>query len=116
MPRFRLRYQNHDLEMPPGDFVVGRSRDCQLALDDPLVSRRHAAFHATAEKIWVEDLGSRNGIKVNQNRVTGRVDLTHGDIVSIGNSDIVVQITSETAEHPMRKPAVTMTNEVADGA
>ena len=40
--RFRLRYLHHDLELSEGQFVVGRSAGCQLSLDDPLVSRRHA--------------------------------------------------------------------------
>ena len=36
---FRLRYMAHDLELPIGEFVVGRSTECQLSLDDPLVAR-----------------------------------------------------------------------------
>ena len=50
MARFRLRYQSTDLEMPDGDFVVGRSSSCHLALDDALVSRRHAVFHVSESR------------------------------------------------------------------
>ncbi|MDB5216784.1 MAG: hypothetical protein JWO86_4711, partial [Myxococcaceae bacterium] len=42
--RFRLRYLQHDLELNEGTFAVGRNASCQLSLDDPLVSRRHAIF------------------------------------------------------------------------
>ena len=42
--RFRLRYLQHDLELNEGTFAVGRNVSCQLSLDDPLVSRRHAVF------------------------------------------------------------------------
>jgi pSer/pThr/pTyr-binding forkhead associated (FHA) protein len=110
--RFRLRYQHHDLEIPPGEFVVGRSRECQLALEDPLISRRHAAFIASAERLEVEDLGSRNGVRVNQQRIHARTELNPGDVVSIGSQELVVHV-SERAETSMRRPAVTMTHEAA---
>jgi pSer/pThr/pTyr-binding forkhead associated (FHA) protein len=111
-----LRYQNHDLELPPGEFVVGRSRDCQLALDDALVSRRHAAFHATSDSLSVEDLGSRNGVKVNDARITGVVHLSSGDVVTIGSERLEVSVVaSEVTERAIRKAAVTMTSEAPDG-
>lgn len=113
MPRFRLRYQSHDLEVPPGEFVVGRSGDCQLALEDPLISRRHASFLAQADKLTVEDLGSRNGVKVNNVRIHGRVELAAGDLVTIGSQELVVVVSADKSEEP-RRPAVTMTSEVAD--
>jgi hypothetical protein len=117
VPRFRLRYQNHDLEVPPGDFVVGRSAECQLALDDPLVSRRHAVFHAEGAKLFVEDLGSRNGIKVNDARITGTIELSDGDSVRIGDQSLTVSITSseQAPARAARKPAVTMTNAASEG-
>lgn len=111
MPRFRLRYQNHDLEIPLGEFVVGRSPECQLALDDPLVSRRHAVFRATPTALSVEDLGSRNGVKVNNVRIEGRVDLSHGDVVTIGGQDLLVIVGSDQATEAKRKMVTTMTHE-----
>jgi pSer/pThr/pTyr-binding forkhead associated (FHA) protein len=116
VPRFRLRYQNHDLEVPPGEFVVGRGRDCQLAIDDPLVSRRHASFKASADKISVEDLGSRNGVKVNHQKIASAVELAHGDVVTIGNENLVVNVSTDEPDKPARRAAaVTMTNEVGQG-
>ena len=49
--------------------VVGRSRDCDLVLDDPNVSRHHAELRQEGGGWMVADLGSTNGIKVNGNRV-----------------------------------------------
>lgn len=116
MPRFRLRYQSHDLELPIGDFIVGRSADCQLALDDPLVSRRHAVFHALADKLIVEDLGSRNGVKVNDARIAQPTELSNGDVVTIGGSDLTVLVQhSDTPSRAPRKPAVTMTKTMSEG-
>lgn len=84
MSRFRLRYHNTNLEMPLGDFVVGRSANCHLALDDALVSRRHAVLRASESEVVIQDLGSRNGVLVNGVRITAPTRLAHGDVVNIG--------------------------------
>ena len=88
MSRFRLRYRNTDLEMPLGDFVVGRSPSCHLALEDALVSRRHARLHSTDDDVVVEDLGSRNGVLVNGARILGPTRLGHGDRITIGEHEL----------------------------
>jgi predicted component of type VI protein secretion system len=94
---FRLRYQAHDLELPVGEFVVGRSTECQLSLDDPLVSRRHAVLRVTADKVTAQDLGSRNGVLVNGTKIEGERELAPGDKVSIGSQDMVLQIADDSA-------------------
>ncbi|HVY48188.1 MAG TPA: FHA domain-containing protein, partial [Minicystis sp.] len=87
---FRLRYQAHDLELPLGEFVVGRSTECQLSLDDPLVSRRHASLRVAADRVTVRDLGSRNGVLVNGKKIDGEHVLAPGDKVSIGSQEMVL--------------------------
>lgn len=81
----RLRYLVHDLEVPPGEFVIGRSPDCQLSLDDPLVSRRHAILVVQADAVYVEDLASRNGVLVNGKRISGPTRLSDGDQIQVGS-------------------------------
>jgi hypothetical protein len=95
--RFRLRYQQHDLELSPGEFMIGRSASCQLSLDDPLVSRNHARLLVTPEAVVVEDLGSRNGIRVNGDRVTGTRELSHGDVLNVGSQKLTLLIKREVA-------------------
>jgi hypothetical protein len=90
LARYRLRYQSTDLEMPLGDFVIGRSSECSLAVDDPLVSRRHAVLRVTSEGVVAEDLGSRNGISVNGERAAGPRKLQHRDRVTIGSQEVVL--------------------------
>lgn len=90
MARFRLRYQSTDLEMPVGEFVVGRSSSCHLALDDGLVSRRHAVFHISDDGVEVEDLGSRNGVQVNGESIEGRKPLKHLDRIIIGAQELLL--------------------------
>lgn len=86
----RLRYLSHDLEMPTGQFVVGRSTDCQLSLDDGLVSRRHALLTVGDGTTTIEDLGSRNGVLVNGVKITGALALDDGDEITIGSQKMTI--------------------------
>lgn len=88
--RFRLRYLQHDFELTEGQFAVGRNASCQLALDDPLVSRRHALFEVRNATVVVEDLGSRNGVIVNGERIERPRALAAGDRVLIGSQELIL--------------------------
>lgn len=96
----RLRYQGQNLEVPEGEFFVGRSSACQLALDDHLVSRKHARFVVTQASVTVEDLGSRNGVSVNGRRIPGPVELNEGDIILIGAQTLRIYGLDEGAAPP----------------
>jgi pSer/pThr/pTyr-binding forkhead associated (FHA) protein len=93
-----LRYLSHDLELPIGDFIIGRSDECQLSLDDPLVSRRHAVLRVRADGVSLEDLGSRNGVMLNGTKIHGEHDLDPGDRVGIGSQEMTLQFTDERQE------------------
>lgn len=88
MRRYRLRYRSTDLELPEGEFVVGRSSECHLALEDARVSRRHARFSVSPDAVVVEDLGSRNGVHVDGRRITGPETLKHLSRVTIGDQSL----------------------------
>src|SRR5271154_2976241 len=88
--RWRLRYLQHDLELSEGQFAVGRNATCQLSLDDPLVSRRHALLAVTDDGVTIEDLQSRNGVLVNGKRISSRVDLQVGDRILIGAQELTL--------------------------
>jgi len=87
---FRLRHLQHNFELNPGEFVIGRSAECQLALDDPLVSRKHAMLVVSADSVLIKDLGSRNGVVVNGIKIdTSRV-LLDGDRIVIGSQEMTL--------------------------
>jgi hypothetical protein len=90
--KFRLRYQQQDLDLPEGEFMIGRSASCQLSLDDPMVSRNHARLRVTAEAVTLHDLGSRNGVRVNGDRVTGSRQLEHGDVMTVGSQKLTLLV------------------------
>jgi len=64
--------------------TIGRSGDCDLALNDTYLSTRHARVANDGGDLTIEDLGSTNGTYVNQELVEGRVHLERGDIVQVG--------------------------------
>jgi pSer/pThr/pTyr-binding forkhead associated (FHA) protein len=45
--------------------IVGRAATCDVQLDDLMVSRRHCIFTFRDDRVWVEDLASRNGTRLN---------------------------------------------------
>ena len=67
--------------------VIGRSRECEITLDDANVSRRHAELRPRDDTWMVADLGSTNGIKVNRQRVESAV-LRHGDVLTVGLTEL----------------------------
>lgn len=52
------------------DFRLGRDNSCEIHLDDPMISRRHAEVAYSDGRWWIRDLGSRNGTTVDQTLVT----------------------------------------------
>ncbi len=71
--------------------VLGRSRDADLQVDDPNVSRQHAVLYWEGDRVYVKDLGSTNGTLVNGRPITaGPVDA--GDTLTVGNSKIIVRV------------------------
>ncbi|HEX2127951.1 MAG TPA: DUF3662 and FHA domain-containing protein [Solirubrobacterales bacterium] len=74
--------------------VLGRSRECDCVLNDPNVSRRHAELRRNSTGDWqIVDLGSTNGVKVNDRQVdTSR--LAPGDQVALGTVRFIFDIES----------------------
>lgn len=95
--RHRLRFLLQELDLPPGETLIGRSPDCLITLDDPLVSRRHGRFLIRGNEAVFEDLGSRNGSRVNGRRVSEPVLLNEGDRLRIGALELVYCLVPEAA-------------------
>jgi pSer/pThr/pTyr-binding forkhead associated (FHA) protein len=70
--------------------TLGRSRDCDIVVPDPNVSRVHAEIRHEGLEYTLVDLGSTNGVEVNGKRVM-RHTLRDGDQVSLGGAEIVVE-------------------------
>ena len=71
---------------------VGRGAENGIRIDsDDYVSSRHAQFEVRADGLWIEDAGSTNGTFVNGARVTSARLLQQGDVVRIGQTDLLVE-------------------------
>jgi Nif-specific regulatory protein len=77
-----------EVELPAGDFVIGRDASNGLSLAERLASRRHAVITGEAGVFTLVDLDSRNGSFVNGLPVRER-RLEHGDRIKIGSSLLV---------------------------
>jgi hypothetical protein len=73
-----------------GELVIGRASDCDVILDDPLVSRRHAKINVRGEGVYVEDLLSANGVYVNGIRVQRMQQLFDGDRILLATREFSV--------------------------
>ncbi len=89
MPRLLIERPGHApqvFELPEGRAVLaGRADTTELVLPDSNVSRQHASFTPLGDHRWqVADLGSANGVLVNNNFISEHV-LKHNDVVTIGS-------------------------------
>ncbi len=83
----------------PGIYLVGRSSDCKLRLNDPETSRRHAAITIAPGRAIVDDQTSRNGTRVNDVRVQHAM-LKDGDVIRVGGTSITVDGLAAAAPPP----------------
>lgn len=103
MARYRLRFLLHEIDLPPGELVIGRSATCGLTIDDPLVSRSHARIIISDAGAFIEDAGSRNGIRVNGKTIKGTTPLTDGARFRIGTQELMFRTLEEAALAPPRR-------------
>jgi uncharacterized Zn finger protein (UPF0148 family) len=87
--RFRLRFLLQEFDIHPGETILGRSPDCHVTIEDPLVSRQHAKVILQGDEVFLEDLGSRNGLRINNRTIKGTVRLSDGDRIRIGTQELV---------------------------
>jgi len=80
------------LEINAQGIRIGRDPNNELHLDDPEVSRHHARVILHNGAVWVQDAGSRNGIFVNGNRVSGHKQISPGAQIQIGTHQFLVQL------------------------
>ncbi|MBA3457135.1 MAG: FHA domain-containing protein, partial [Deltaproteobacteria bacterium] len=83
------------VDLPEGvDVTFGRSRGATISLDHEKVSRMHSRVRRTGDAIEVEDLGSRNGTRVNGDKIGAARRIESGDELSIGPILAIVGVSS----------------------
>jgi len=87
--RYRLRFLLQEIDVHRGVTLIGRSPDCQVTIEDPLVSRQHARVVIDDQGARVEDMKSRNGVKVNGQPIKEPTLIKDGDRLRIGTQELV---------------------------
>jgi hypothetical protein len=89
-----LTYDGTSHELDGGRATIGRSKDCDIQLGDPNVSRKHAEVRQEGAAYWVVDLDSTNGMEVNGRRQK-RAKLRQGDRITLGSTELVFRRETE---------------------
>ncbi len=87
--------------------MIGRSESADLYLADKKISRRHAEISINGDGIFLDDLSSRTGTRVNGENISGRTRLSVNDSIQIGETTLVLENAeiTETAEKPPENPS-----------
>jgi len=91
-------------DLADGQYLIGRHPDCAIEIVQQSVSGKHAMIQGQGGQFSVEDVGSRNGTYVNQEKISARTPLHHNDMVQFG--DAIARFEQpEAAAAPPPQPA-----------
>ena len=82
-------------ELPDGETLLGRADENDVILSGDQVSRRHARLYFDSGELFFEDLGSRNGTRVNGNFLVEEHRVEDGDVLTIGENTLTVRQPSD---------------------
>jgi len=89
---YRIIWNGRDIPLSEGDNVLGRTDDAVSWIEAPTVSRRHARILVTGEGVWLEDLGSKNGTFLSEQRLTSPAPLKDRDAFCLGSEWMTFRI------------------------
>ena len=114
MPELWLTYTDADgslrrVAVVREEMVIGRHSDCDVAIADSRLSRRHARILKAGSKYLLEDLRSSNGTDLNREPLFEPAELSNGDRISFGGfeADVVVKEAVVATPAPAAFPAPT---------
>lgn len=81
--------------------TIGRSESSGFCIPDKKVSRRHAEIISDGENVFITDLSSRTGTRVNGRAIAQRTPLCIGDTIQIGETDLVLEKTEDAQAAPL---------------
>ena len=90
--RALLIYGGRRLMVPARGATLGRSRESEIVIEDPNVSRRHAELRPRGGNWVISDLGSTNGTRVNGRPIHGPEVVRPGDEIEVGSSLITFEL------------------------
>jgi pSer/pThr/pTyr-binding forkhead associated (FHA) protein len=73
--------------------TIGRSSNCDIIVQHPLVSRLHARIERSGPRYILADAGSANGTYINGRRLIQPQVLLHDDVIALGNTQPALRFT-----------------------
>lgn len=98
--RYTLIHEGREIPIHHTASVIGRSPTCEIVVDHPSVSRKHARLAQMYDSMKVYDLDSPNGIYVNDKRIVGSHTLRSGDVIRIGEQELHFVAVNDDASPP----------------
>lgn len=92
----RILWEGREILLRPGENVIGREPEAAIWIDDSAVSRRHARIVVGSDGATLEDLGSKNGTKLQGERIRSVAPLADRDMIRIGPASMVFRVYRQT--------------------
>jgi len=89
---YRLILRDREVALHPGENLLGRVENGVAWLDSPTVSRRHARIVIEEGSAMLEDLESKNGTFLGEERIAAPVPLSDGDVFRLGRVTLTFRI------------------------
>jgi len=89
---YRILWESREIDLGPGENVLGRDHDAAVWIDDASVSRHHARIDVGADGATLEDLGSKNGTLLNREMLESPTKLADGDEIRIGRAVMAFRV------------------------
>jgi DNA-binding winged helix-turn-helix (wHTH) protein len=86
----RLSSGRREFDLVDGENIIGRDGEAAIRLNGPGISRRHARIIVAADRVTIEDLGSKNGTYVQGERIAGVRELHDGDEIRVSRELLVI--------------------------
>src|SRR3954454_15042880 len=79
------------------EITIGRKEGNTIRLTERNVSRRHAKLSKSNGSVFIEDLQSHNGIRINGDKVAAKAPINEGDRIQIGDYQLALKLDKSTA-------------------
>jgi DNA-binding winged helix-turn-helix (wHTH) protein len=96
-PAAQLSWNRRTIVLLDGENVIGRDPDVSVRIDAPGVSRRHARILAEGDRFTIEDLGSKNGTYLRDERLSPSAELADGDELRLGQTLLFFHVLRQAA-------------------
>lgn len=94
--------------------TIGRAPECEIILDEPMISRKHALIEAADGRYYITDLGSMNGTFVDGKKITSRTEISSASIIHIGPVEYKLDSTENKSEKTIQATGISRLFSVND--